>query len=100
MNKVAFITGATRGIGKQIAMVLAENGYDIALNYRTENDNLRETIKEIESKNVKCLEVKGDVSSFEESERFVKEAIEKGALSRQDLERCAGRVLELILKVD
>lgn len=30
----------------------------------------------------------------------VKEAIEKGALSRQDLERCAGRVLELILKVD
>lgn len=75
MNKVAFITGATRGIGKQIAMVLAENGYDIALNYRTENDNLRETIKEIESKNVKCLAVKGDVSSYENCETFVSQII-------------------------
>ncbi len=77
MNKVAFITGATRGIGKQIAMVLAENGYDIALNYRTENDNLRETIKEIESKNVKCLAVKGDVSSYENCETFVSQIINK-----------------------
>lgn len=75
MNKVAFITGATRGIGKQIAITLAENGYDIALNYRTENDNLKETVKEIESKNVKCLAVQGDVSSYEDCERFTGEII-------------------------
>ena len=36
MNKTALITGATRGIGKQIALTLAQNGYDIAINYRTE----------------------------------------------------------------
>ena len=32
MNKVAFITGATRGIGRQIAITLAKEGFDIAIN--------------------------------------------------------------------
>ena len=36
MSKVAFITGGTRGIGKQIAITLAKEGYDIAVNYRSE----------------------------------------------------------------
>ena len=77
MNKTALITGATRGIGKQIALTLAQNGYDIAINYRTENDALKETKKQIEEKGVKCLTVQGDVSNFEDCERFVKEIIEE-----------------------
>lgn len=77
MNKTALITGATRGIGKQIALTLAQNGYDIAINYRKENDALKETKKEIEEKGVKCLTVQGDVSNFEDCERFVKEIIEE-----------------------
>ena len=44
MAKVAFITGATRGIGKQIAIEFAKDGYDIAFNYRKENEDL-ENIK-------------------------------------------------------
>ncbi len=77
MNKTALITGATRGIGKQIALTLAQNGYDIAINYRTENEALKETRKQIEEKGVKCLTVQGDVSNFEDCERFVKEIIEE-----------------------
>lgn len=77
MNKLAFITGATRGIGKQIAITLSKNGYDIAINYRTENQELENTKKEIEENNVKCLAVKGDVSIFEDCERCVKEIIEE-----------------------
>ena len=77
MSKVAFITGSTRGIGKQIAITLAENGYDIAINYRKENDDLANTKNEIEKKSVKCLAVQGDVSNFEDCERFVKEIIEE-----------------------
>ena len=38
MNKVCFVTGASRGIGKEVALVLAKEGYDIALNYRKETD--------------------------------------------------------------
>jgi len=77
MSKVALITGATRGIGKQIAITFAKEGYDIAINYRKENEELENTKKEIESYNVKCLAVQGDVSSFEDCERFVKEIIEQ-----------------------
>lgn len=77
MNKVALITGATRGIGKQIAITLAKQGFDIALNYRTENDSLNETVKEIESYGVRCLAVKGDISNFEDCENMTKQVIEK-----------------------
>ena len=74
-NKIALITGATRGIGKQIAITLAENGFDIALNYRTENEDLENTKMEIEKIGRKCVAVKGDVSSYEDCENFVKEVI-------------------------
>lgn len=77
MNKVAFITGGTRGIGRQIAITLAQNGYDIVINYRTENEDLKQTIAEIEKSNVEYLAVKGDVSDFESTETMTKEIIEK-----------------------
>ena len=41
MSKVALVTGATRGIGKQIAITLAKEGYDIAINYRKDNEELQ-----------------------------------------------------------
>lgn len=77
MNKIVLITGATRGIGKQIALTFAESGYDVAINYRTENEDLKNTQKEIEEKNVRCLAVKGDVSKFEDCEKLVKEVIQE-----------------------
>ena len=73
--KVALVTGATRGIGKEIALTLAENGFNVALNYRKESEELESLKKEIESKNVKCLAVCGDVSNYEQVENFVKEII-------------------------
>lgn len=45
MNKLALITGGTRGIGKQIALTFAKEGYNIAINYRTENDDLKKLKK-------------------------------------------------------
>ena len=77
MNKVVLITGANRGIGKQIAITLAKQGFDIAINYRTVNDSLNETIKEIEDCGVECLAVQGDVSIFEDCENMTKQVIEK-----------------------
>ena len=75
MDKVAMITGATRGIGKQIALTLANEGYNIVLNYRTENDELFQAKNEIESKNVNCLTVQGDVTNFEDCKQMIERAI-------------------------
>ena len=74
---VALITGATRGIGKAIAIKLSKEGYDIAINYRKENEKLNNLKKEIEENNVKFELVQGDVSNFEDTEKFVKETVEK-----------------------
>lgn len=73
----ALITGATRGIGKAIAIKLSREGYNIAINYRKEDEKLNDLKKEIEANNVKCELVQGDVSNFEDAERFVKEVVEK-----------------------
>ena len=77
MNKVAFITGGTRGIGKQIAITLANEGYDIAINYRQENKELEETRNEIKKNNVKCLAVKGNIAKFEDTKSMVTKIIEE-----------------------
>lgn len=77
MDKCALITGATRGIGKQIAITLAKQGYNIALNYRKENEELENSKKKIEEIGVQILAVKGDVANFEDCENFVKQVIER-----------------------
>jgi len=64
MNKVVFVTGATRGIGKQIALSFAKKGYDIAINYRTENEELQKTKQELEEYKVTCLCVQGDIANL------------------------------------
>ena len=77
MDKVAFVTGATRGIGKEIAITLAQNGYNLAINYRNKNIDLEETIEQIKKYNVECLPVKGDISNFEDCEIMINEIIKK-----------------------
>ena len=74
-NKVALITGATRGIGKAIALELADNGYNISLNYRALTDEVNNLKVELESKGIKCLLVNGDVTSYETCENIVKQTI-------------------------
>ena len=77
MDKVALVTGAARGIGKQIAITLAKEGYNIALNYRTNTDSIVELKNQIEGFGVECLLVQGDVSVFEDTEKIANETFEK-----------------------
>ena len=76
-NRVAFITGGTAGIGRECALTLAKEGFDIAINCRKEPEEYEEQRKEIEANNVKCFFTKGDVSKYEDAERMVKEVIEE-----------------------
>lgn len=72
-GKTAVITGASRGIGKAIALSLAELGANIVVNYRS--TPVDELVKEIEAKGVKAIAVKADVSKFDEAEELIKEAV-------------------------
>lgn len=53
------------------------SGYDIAINYRKENEDLEETKNEIQKLNVKCFAVQGDVADFDTTERMIKEIIDE-----------------------
>ncbi|VYT83558.1 3-oxoacyl-[acyl-carrier-protein] reductase [Clostridium tertium] len=82
-NKSAIVTGATRGIGKEIARTLAQNGANIAFNYRTYNEEVESFIKELEGFDVRVLAFKCDVSKEEEVNEFIKEV--KNKFERVDI---------------
>ena len=66
-GKVALVTGASRGIGKDIALELAGRGADVAFNYLRSHSAAAETQREIEALGVRCLKVKahlGDASKI------------------------------------
>lgn len=68
-RKCALITGGARNIGAAFARKFAREGYDIAIIDRADAPD--ELKNEIESSGVKCFTVKGDVSSFSESESLI-----------------------------
>ena len=76
-RKVVLVTGGSRGIGKEVAEVYAENGYDVVINYVSDRTDVEGIKKEFEEKKVKCLLVKADVSNSEDVEKMVEEAIKE-----------------------
>lgn len=72
-NKNAVVTGATRGIGREIAFTLAENGANVAINYRTLNEDVERLIEELKSYGTNIVAVKCDISDEEEVKNFIAE---------------------------
>lgn len=76
-RKVAMITGGSRGIGKEVALKFAQNGYDIVVNYVSDRTDVNALEEEFREKKVHCLIVKADVSQEKEVENMVQQAIER-----------------------
>lgn len=76
-SKVIFVTGGSRGIGKEVALKYAENGYDVVINYVSDKTDVEGLRKEFDEKGVQSLILKADVSKADEVENVVKQAIEK-----------------------
>lgn len=70
-GKKALITGASRGIGRAIALEMAHCGADIAINYFGESAEAEELKNTILQENVRCEIYSGDVSDFTESKKMI-----------------------------
>jgi enoyl-[acyl-carrier protein] reductase III len=64
-GKRALVTGSSRGIGRAIALSLADFGVDVAINYLRGRQRAEETVREIEGRGVRSLLVKGNVANAE-----------------------------------
>lgn len=70
-DKVAVITGGTRGIGREIALTLARSGANIVINYRSSDKEAEEVKTLIEEYGVEALCVKGDISVMDEAKKLI-----------------------------
>lgn len=76
-NKVALVTGASKGIGKQIALAYAKEGAMVAFTDLNRDQVMEETEKELLSVGVKAKGYASNAASFEDSERVVEEIVKE-----------------------
>lgn len=74
-GKVAIVTGASRGIGREIAIALAKEGAGIAINYFKDEEGGMQTLKLIRELGAPAIRIKRDVSDFDKAEEIVIETI-------------------------
>ena len=74
-GKNAIVTGGSLGIGTAICLGLAENGANVALNYRKHADEAEAIAKQINGMGVKGMAVRADVSSFDDAQKMVDKVV-------------------------
>jgi 3-oxoacyl-[acyl-carrier protein] reductase len=70
-GKVALVTGSSRGIGRAVALALAEAGCDISVNYHTSEPDAHEVVKQVEWAGRNAVAVQADVTKADAADRLV-----------------------------
>ncbi|SER86209.1 enoyl-[acyl-carrier-protein] reductase FabL [Salipaludibacillus aurantiacus] len=99
-EKVALITGSSRGIGREIALKLAEKGYHIVVNYARSRTKAEETAEEIRSLGQKALTVKANIAKKDKVEDMFQQIDEE--FGRLDIlvNNAASGVLRPLMEVE
>lgn len=77
LKKTALVTGGSRGIGRQICLDLAREGYNLIINYNKSEDKAKEIKEKLNAESINCEIFKADVSKSEEVKRMFEFCIEK-----------------------
>ncbi|MEG2194318.1 MAG: 3-oxoacyl-ACP reductase FabG [Terrisporobacter sp.] len=70
-KKTVLVTGSSRGIGREIAKLFAEDGYNVVINYNNSEDEAIQLLNELNSKNLSARIFKADISKIEEANALV-----------------------------
>jgi len=76
-DKVAVVTGSSRGIGRAIALALAQEGAHVVVNYLRSEGEAKEVVSEIKKMEREAFAAKADVSKIEEVQEMINEALQK-----------------------
>ena len=76
-GRVALVTGSSRGIGRSIAMALAQAGADIALIFLSRSADAQAVESQIRQLERRCVTLQADVSSSSDVERLIKGSVER-----------------------
>lgn len=75
MTKSALVTGASRGIGRSMALQLAEEGYNVAVNYAGSKEKAEAVVEEIKAKGVDSFAIQANVADADEVKAMIKEVV-------------------------
>ncbi len=76
-GKVALVTGATRGIGKGVALKLAEHGANVAFTYRSSAEKAKAVEEELQALGVKAKGYQSDAADFQQTQELVEEVVKE-----------------------
>ncbi len=82
-DKIALVTGSSRGVGRAVAIGFAKEGAHVVINYTSNENAANEAVAEIEALGRKAIAVKGDVAQKTEAEALVQAAVD--AFGRLDV---------------
>ncbi len=100
LGKTAVITGGTKGIGRAVAVKLAQRGCDVVVNYFRSRNAAAETVAELEGLGVRALSVRGNIASKEFHQKLFDEVAEKFGKVDILISNAALGIFASVLEVD